>query len=146
VVPLDLPSLAERKDDIPLLVHHFLKRVMLRSNKMLLGFTPEAMELMRRYDYPGNIRELENVVERCAAFTTADTIQTEDLPSDIKEMEVLSFHKEAHPFRTLGELEKEYIHWVMAKTGKNKSQTARILGIDRVSLYRKLKKYQLVDE
>ena len=65
---------------------------------------------------------------------------------DIKEMEVFSFHKEAHPFRTLEEIEKEYIHWVMAKAGKNKSRTARILGIDRVSLYRKLKKYQIVEE
>jgi DNA-binding NtrC family response regulator len=146
VVPLHLPSLAERREDIPLLAHHFLKRVMLRSRKTLLGFSPEAMSLMRKYDYPGNIRELENVVERCAAFATGDTIQTEDLPPDIKEMEVLSFHKEAHPFRTLEELEKEYIHWVMAETGRNKSQAARILGIDRVSLYRKLKKYQIVDE
>ncbi len=146
VVPLHLPSLAERKEDVPLLAHHFLKRVVARSNRMLLGFTPEALEPMRRYGYPGNVRELENIVERCAAFAAGDRIRTEDLPPDIKEMDVLSFHKETHPFRTLEELEKEYIHWVMAKTGKNKSRTARILGIDRVSLYRKLKKYQIVDE
>ncbi len=146
VVPLHLPSLAERKEDIPLLVDHFLKKVVMRSNKVLLGVTSEALELMRRYDYPGNIRELENIVERCAAFATEDRIRAEDLPPDIKEMEVFSFHKEAHPFRTLEEIEKEYIHWVMAKTGKNKSQTARILGIDRVSLYRRLKKYQIVEE
>ncbi len=146
VVPLHLPSLAERKEDVPLLAHHFLKKVVMRSNKALLGFTSEALELMRRYDYPGNIRELENIVERCVAFATGDRIGTEDLPPDIKEMEVFSFHKEAHPFRTLEEIEKEYIHWVMAKAGKNKSRTARILGIDRVSLYRKLKKYQIVEE
>lgn len=146
VVPLLLPSLAERKEDVPLLAHHFLKKVVMRSNKALLGFTSEALELMRRYDYPGNIRELENIVERCAAFATGDKIGAEDLPPDIKEMEVLSFHKEAHPFRTLEEIEKEYIHWVMAKAGKNKSQAARILGIDRVSLYRKLKKYEIVEE
>ena len=146
VVPLHLPSLVERKEDVPLLAHHFLKKVVMRSNKALLGFTSEALELMRRYDYPGNIRELENIVERCAAFATGDRIGTEDLPPDIKEMEVLSFHKEAHPFRTLEEIEKEYIHWVMAKAGKNKSQAARILGIDRVSLYRKLKKYEIVEE
>ncbi len=145
VVPLHLPSLAERKEDIPLLAHHFLKKVVMRSDKMLLGFTSEAMDLMRRYDYPGNIRELENIVERCAAFAKGEKIGAEDLPTDIKEMEVLSFHKEAHPFRTLEELERDYIHWVMSRTGKNKSQAARILGIDRVSLYRKLKKYQIVE-
>jgi DNA-binding NtrC family response regulator len=146
VVPLHLPSLAERKEDIPLLTNHFLKKVVTRSHKMLLGFTAEALELMRRYDYPGNVRELENIVERCAAFTSEDRIRPEDLPPDIKEMDVFSFHKESHPFRTLEELEKEYIHWVMTKAGKNKSRAARILGIDRVSLYRKLKKYEIVEE
>jgi len=146
VVPLHLPSLAERKEDIPLLAHHFLKRMAMRSNRMLLGFDTDAMELMRRYDYPGNVRELENIVERCAAFATEDRIRAEDLPPDIKEMEVFSFHREARPLRTLGDLEREYIRWVMTKTEKNKSQAARILGIDRVSLYRKLKKHQIVEE
>jgi len=61
-------------------------------------------------------------------------------------MEVFSFHREARPLRTLGDLEREYIRWVMTKTEKNKSQAARILGIDRVSLYRKLKKHQIVEE
>ena len=60
--------------------------------------------------------------------------------------QVFAFHKEVHPLRTLGDLEKEYIRWVMDKTEKNKSQAARILGIDRVSLYRKLKKYQIVED
>jgi DNA-binding NtrC family response regulator len=146
VVPLRLPSLAERKEDIPLLASHFLGKVVRRSNKMLLGFTPEAVDLMRRYDYPGNVRELENIVERCAAFAPEDRIRPEDLPADIKEMEVFSFHKGADAFRTLEELERDYIHWVMTKAGKNKSQAARILGIDRVSLYRKLKKYEIVEE
>ena len=146
VVPLRLPSLAERKEDIPLLANHFLGKVVRRSNKMLLGFAPEAVDLMRRYDYPGNVRELENIVERCAAFAPEDRIRPEDLPADIKEMEVFSFHKGADAFRTLEELERDYIHWVMTKAGKNKSQAARILGIDRVSLYRKLKKYEIVEE
>ena len=146
VVPLHLPSLAERKADIPLLADHFLKKVVKRSKKPLLGFTPEAMELMKRYDYPGNVRELENVVERSAAFAAEERVCPKDLPPDIKEMDVFSFHRETLPFRTLVELEREYINWVMEKSGRNKSRAARILGIDRVSLYRKLKKYQIIEE
>lgn len=146
VVPLHLPSLAERKEDIPLLASHFLKKIVKRSNKILLGFASDAMELMRRYDYPGNVRELENVVERAAAFAAGEMIRPEDLPPDIKEMDLFSFHKETHPLRTLMELEREYINWVMEKAGRNKSQVARILGIDRVSLYRKLKKFQIIEE
>lgn len=145
VVPLHLPPLAERREDIPLLANHFLRKLAKRLDKTLLGFSSDAMELLKRYDYPGNVRELENIVERCAAFATAEVISREDLPSDIKEIDVFSFHKQAHPFRSLEDLEKEYIHWVMEKVGRNKSQVARILGIDRVSLYRKLKKYEIME-
>jgi two-component system response regulator HydG len=146
VVPLHIPSLAERKEDIPLLSNHFLAKMMKASGKTLLGFTSEAMEIMRRYDYPGNVRELENIVERCVAFAQEELILPRDLPEDIKELEIFSFHKEFNPLRSLEELEREYIHWVMERSEHNKSKTARILGIDRVSLYRKLKKYQIAEE
>jgi DNA-binding NtrC family response regulator len=145
VIPLHLPSLAERKEDIPLLANHFLVRFARRSGKNLIGFSPEALQHLRRYDYPGNVRELENVVERCAALATGELILPTDLPEDIREMDVFSFHKEAHPLRSLEEMEREYIHWVMERAARNKSKVARILGIDRVSLYRKLKKYQITE-
>ena len=146
VVPIHLPALSERKEDVPLLVNYFLKKILTRSNKSLVGFTPEAMELLKKYSYPGNVRELENIVERCAAFATEEHLHPEDLPSDIKELEIFSFHREAEAYRSLAELERDYIHWVMEEVGRNKSQAARILGIDRVSLYRKLKKYQIVED
>jgi len=122
------------------------EELIIKGARQKLGFTAEALDLMRGYDYPGNVRELENIVERCAAFASGDWIRPEDLPPDLKEMDVFSFQRKAHPFPTLEEMEKEYIRWVMTKAGKNKSQAARILGIDRVSLYRKLKKFELVED
>lgn len=146
VVLFEIPSLAERKEDIPLLAHHFLRKIQKRSQTLLRGFDHEAMDLMMRYDYPGNVRELENIVERAAAFATGDMITPHDLPPDIKEMDVFSFHKERQHFWTLQEMEREYIDWVIKKVGKNKSRVARVLGIDRVSLYRKMKKHQIAEE
>ena len=146
VVPLHLPALSERKEDVPLLVNHFLKKILTRSNRSLISFSPEAMGFLKKYSYPGNVRELENIVERCATLATEEQINPEDLPSDIKEMEVFSFHREAAAYRSLEELERDYINWIMEEVGRNKSHAARILGIDRVSLYRKLKKYQIVED
>jgi len=146
VVPLHMPSLAERREDIPLLAAHFLARLRMRSGSGPVGFSPEAVQLLERYDYPGNVRELENIVERSAAFARQESILPEDLPADIAQMDVFSIHREPQPLRSLEELEREYIHWVMRREEHNKSRAARILGIDRVSLYRKLKKHQIQED
>jgi len=146
VIPIHLPPLRERREDIPLLAQFFLRTVAKRFEKNLMGFSAEAMELLTRYNYPGNVRELENIVERAAALATQERIGPEDLPADMREMEVFSLDREPSELRTLEELEKEYIDWVMRTTGRNKSRVARILGIDRVSLYRKLKKHQIREE
>ena len=146
VVPLHLPPLADRKEDVPLLADYFLKRLAARSNRRPCRFAPGAMEVMKRYGYPGNVRELENIVERCTAFAADDTIWPEDLPTDLREMEVFSFHKGGDDHRTLEEIERDYIQWIMQQVGRNKSRAARVLGIDRVSLYRKLKKHQIMEE
>lgn len=146
VIPIHLPPLRDRREDIPLLAQFFLRTVAKRAEKNLLGFSAEAMDLLTRYDYPGNVRELENIVERAAALSTREKIGSEDLPADMREMEVFSLDREPSELRTLEEMERDYIDWVMRTTGRNKSRVARILGIDRVSLYRKLKKHQIREE
>ncbi|MEW6443757.1 MAG: sigma-54 dependent transcriptional regulator [bacterium] len=146
VIPVRLPSLAERKEDVPLLADCFLQKIARKSDKALLGFSGAAMDLLKKYAYPGNVRELENVVERASALAAKETIEPGDLPSDIREMEVFSFHKGGPALRTLEELERDYIDWVMQTAGRNKSRVARILGIDRVSLYRKMKRHQLRED
>lgn len=143
VIPIHLPPLRDRREDIPLLAQFFLRTVAKRTEKNVVGFSAEAMDLLTRYDYPGNVRELENIVERAAALAAQERIGPENLPVDMREMEVFSLDREPSELRTLEELEKEYIDWVMRTTGRNKSRVARILGIDRVSLYRKLKKHQI---
>jgi DNA-binding NtrC family response regulator len=146
VVPVHLPTLAERKEDISLLAQHFLARFNANALRPIRGFTDAALEVLRSYDFPGNVRELENIVERSAALARAEIIDVYDLPEDLLEIETFTFHRQDPPMRTLASLEQEYIRWVLERCDHNKSRAATILGIDRVSLYRKLKRTQLLDE
>jgi DNA-binding NtrC family response regulator len=140
VIPVRLPSLEERAGDIPVLAAFFLKRASARAGKSLAGFSRESMDLLSGYTYPGNVRELENIIERAVALATGPQVETRDLPGDLAEFNAFSIRRAESRPRTLEEVEREYIQWVLATTGHNKSEAARILGIDRVSLYRKLKK------
>lgn len=143
VVPIHVPPLAERKSDIPLLGVYFLAKFARRMNKQFRGFSDAALDLLMRYDYPGNVRELENVLERAAALCHKDIIDVYDLPQDLVEVLIYRHDREQGQMKTLELMERDYIQWVLRKVGHNKSEAARILGIDRVSLYRKLKKYEL---
>lgn len=142
VIALKLPTLEQRKDDIPQLGMFFLKRAADRMEKSFSGFSEEAMGLLMSYSYPGNIRELENIVERAAALAQGERIELQDLPPDIRDFETVAFRRDKSSMKTLSEIEEEYIHWVLKQTGHNKTQASQILGIDRVSLYRKLKKLE----
>ena len=145
VVNLGLPLLAERKGDIPLLAYYFLDKFKTRMNKVVRGISPEAMELLENYAYPGNVRELMNIMERAVALCRGEVIMPHDLPGDLSELELKSFLQPGSQAPTLEELERQYVEHVLTLTGGVRSKAAEILGIDRVSLWRKLKKYGLED-
>ena len=145
VISLHIPPLAERKDDIPLLTHHFLAQYARAQGKRIDGFSNEALETLTNYEFPGNVRELENIVERAVALCNGQSVSPKHLP---QELETFSFKVSRHPNRrvpTLEENEREYIQWVLKNANGNKSAAAEDLGIDRVSLWRKLKRWGLTE-
>ena len=143
VVNLHVPPLSQRKEDIPLLSLYFLKKYATLMKKEVTEISQEAMELLKAYDYPGNVRELENIVERGVAISGGDTIEAVHLPDDLRELTIRTFRKKDGRIPSLEEQEKDYIRWVLQETKGNQTLAAQILGIDRVSLWRKLKRYQL---
>jgi DNA-binding NtrC family response regulator len=143
VVSLRLPPLAERKSDIPLLIQHFIKKYAGLMEKKVESVSPEVAEILKQYDFPGNVRELENIIERGVALTTGDRIETSHLPEDLQETTLLTFRRKKGVIPTLEDQERAYIEWVLQETGNNKTEAAKLLGIDRVSLWRKLKKMGL---
>ncbi|MEW6750640.1 MAG: sigma-54 dependent transcriptional regulator [Candidatus Latescibacterota bacterium] len=143
VVSLHLVPLAERKDDIPLLAQHFLAKYAALMAKEVREISPAALAVLASYDFPGNIRELENIIERGVALANGPVIEPGHLPEDLRALSVLTFRKQEGGYLTLADQEKAYIEWVMKEVGDNKTEGARVLGIDRVSLWRKLKKYAL---
>jgi DNA-binding NtrC family response regulator len=143
VVSLRIPPLAERKDDIPLLCYFFLKKYNLIMRKAVTEIAEDVVTLLLNYDFPGNVRELENIIERGVALTNGSVIETGHLPEDLRELSIKTFRKKEGKIPSLEEQEEIYIKWVLGEVGGNKTLAAQSLGIDRVSLWRKLKKYGL---
>ncbi|MFA7096375.1 MAG: sigma-54 dependent transcriptional regulator [Gammaproteobacteria bacterium] len=143
VVTLHIPPLAERKDDIPLLSHHFLRKFATLMRKDVTEIAPAVMEILENYDYPGNVRELENIIERGVAIATGTSIEMAHLPDDLREFSVRTFRKKNGRIPSLQEQERDYIRWVLSETNGNQTLAAQLLGIDRVSLWRKLKRYEM---
>ncbi len=141
VVTIKLPPLSERKEDIPLLVNHFIRQKSKEMEKNVKNITKQAMDVLLKYSWPGNVRELENVIERAVALAQGDVIDVDLLPDYVQMYEVHTFRRDDSDIPTLEEIERDYILWVLKKCGGNKSQAAKIMGIDRVSLWRKLKKW-----
>ncbi|HIJ85174.1 MAG: response regulator [Magnetococcales bacterium] len=143
VARLEIPPLAERKGDIPLLCNHFLALFNQRSQKNIQEIDTEALDILTRYAFPGNVRELSNIMERGVAMVSGEKLLPAHLPDDLCHVEILTLRSKDGHVSTLEEREKEYVLWVFQyKAGGNQTLAAQMLGIDRVSLWRKLKKYQ----
>jgi DNA-binding NtrC family response regulator len=146
VVLLHMPPLSERKEDIPLLSYFFLKKYSALMKKNVTGISADVIALLMNYDFPGNVRELENIIERGVALSTDSSIEVLHLPEDLRELSIKTFRRREGKIPSLEDQEMSYINWVLAEVGGNKTLAAQILGIDRVSLWRKLKKYGLDNE
>mgnify|MGYP001819130435 FL=1 len=146
VVGLHLPPLAERRDDIPLLAFYFLHKHAARMSRAVDDIEPAAMAALLDYDYPGNIRELENIIERGVALAQEGLLTMASLPGSFAEYSVHVVRETAGRLPTLAEREAEYIRYVLERSGQNRTRAAKVLGIDRVSLWRKLKKYGMEED
>jgi DNA-binding NtrC family response regulator len=143
VVPLHIPPLRERKEDIPLLLDHFIAKYNIKARKSVAQFSPAAKKALLEYEWPGNIRELENTIERAVVLTAHDQIELEDLIYHGIGSTISFLQPTGGKYKTLEEVEQEYIRVVLQSQHGNRSQTAKILGIDRKTLFSKIKKYNL---
>jgi two-component system response regulator HydG len=145
VVQIHVPPLRARGNDILLLAQHFLEQVAERMDKAVRGITSEAAKKLLEYDWPGNVRQLENVIERAVTLTQFDKLTVEDLPDKITAYEAppqqLGAADPEHML-SLAELERRYIEQVLTATDGNKTQAAKVLGLDRRTLYRKLERWE----
>ena len=149
VIRVHLPSLRERREDIPLLIDYFLKKFSDKLEKANKTFSKEAMHVLTNYDWPGNIRELQNVVERVVALSKNEIIGVDELPLPVEELTALNKKpfeqekKKSFIVTTLAEQEKNAIIDALNKYGGNQTKVAQILGISTTTLWRKIKKYRI---
>jgi len=141
VIQLKVPPLRERKEDIPLLVNYFIDKFSNQYDRKIKGVSPNAMKLLLEYDYPGNIRELENIIERAVIICDSNYIQENHISEDIKNYS--KKQQTSFSVYTDSKDEVEKIIHVLKQTNGNKSLAAKILGMHRTTLWRKIKEYNL---
>ncbi|HEY0134235.1 MAG TPA: sigma-54 dependent transcriptional regulator, partial [Nannocystis sp.] len=144
VIQTQLPPLRDRRDDIPLLAQHFLRVIGERVGRRVDSIAPEALEVLTRYRWPGNVRELRNVLERALVLGDGPVLEVDDLPPELLHAAPPTPAATDAVVRPLVELEREAIVSALAATGGNKARAAALLGIDRTTLYRKLKDHAIV--
>ncbi|MDE6734673.1 MAG: sigma-54 dependent transcriptional regulator [Desulfovibrio sp.] len=148
VISIEVPALRQRGDDIPLLAAYFLQRFAERNRKSIKGFSPQALDSMRRYRWPGNVRELENAVERAVILCCGDLVTPAELPDTVAHAPEPAEAPEPQDAISLAgmaleDVERLAIEDTLRQTGDNKSEAARRLGITRATLHNKLRKYGL---
>ncbi len=144
---IPLPPLRERREDIPVLANHFLRKYAGSNGKAMTGIAPEAMVRLEAYAWPGNVRELENAIEWAVAVSRHAILLPDDLPVSLAPPTTAGTEvaEPAPPaFASLDTLTRQHIARVLAATGGNKKRTAEILGVDRRTLYRMLKRYSML--
>ncbi|BCB96241.1 acetoacetate metabolism regulatory protein AtoC [Dissulfurispira thermophila] len=146
VIPIEIPPLRERREDIPLLIRHFIRKFSLKISKDIKGIDRQAEELLKNYKWEGNVRELENVIERAITITNDAFIGVNDMPDEIKNNKGSLLLEETADYPTtlsLFDIERIHISKVLKSVNNNKSKAARILGIDYSTLLRKLKSMEI---
>ncbi|SNS56012.1 DNA-binding transcriptional response regulator, NtrC family, contains REC, AAA-type ATPase, and a Fis-type DNA-binding domains [Anaerovirgula multivorans] len=141
IIPIHIPSLRQRREDIPLLINYFMNEYNEKLNKSVYSISGEAVQMLQKYDWPGNVRELKNIVERIMFFKQGNEIQLEDLPKEI--LFAAPSQYEAMEHSNLEMVEAETIYKSLITNKWNISKTANELGIARLTLRRKIKKYSL---
>ena len=144
--PIVVPPLRERREDIPILAYHFLEKFAAEDKKSIRTISDDALHVLTRHDFPGNVRELKHAIERAVLLETTDRLQRESLPPDLiqeSSQAVISSPTDTTPILPLDEVERGTIVNALKVTGGNISKAARALGIDRSTLHRKMEKYNL---
>jgi two-component system response regulator HydG len=144
VIHLQLPPLRVRGTDVLLLAQHFLAEAASRDDKSVVGLTSAAAERLLAYDWPGNVRELENCIQTAMAMTSHDRLTVDDLPERIRAYRpsaLILDREEPEELLTMEEVERRYIGHVLRAVGGNKTLAAKVLGLDRKTLYNKLHRY-----
>ncbi len=136
----------ERREDIPLLAQYFLRKYALAMKRPVIEIDIQALTALQAYNYPGNVRELENAIERGVALGAENKLRLQELPEGFRDAGSRVASDSSGALPSLEAQEAEYIRWVLGQTKGNRTQAAQILGIDRVSLWRKLKKYDLAKQ
>jgi DNA-binding NtrC family response regulator len=141
VINIRMPPLRERKDDLSKLIQYFLKHYSAKHGRDVQRVSPEARTLLQDYDYPGNARELANIVERAVIVANGKRLEKEDLPAGLRA--AIDAQQRKQKPQSLAQVEAAYISEMLAATRGNKTECARILGISRKNLYEKIARYEL---
>jgi transcriptional regulator with PAS, ATPase and Fis domain len=141
VVSIELPRLVDRNEDLPELAGEFVRQFALRNGRRSAGLSPEALELLGAYDFPGNVRELRNIVEQAVLKSDGEMIEAEHLPDYLRSAARFMQSRSHKP--SLAEIEAVYIREVLEHTRGNKTRAAEILGISRKNLYEKMRRYNV---